>query len=628
MACNLYDVLLVKSDATPNEIKLAFKKRALQVHPDKGGSKEEFHSVYQALETLVDPRARKRYDASLLSPQFPSLKRKKQKAPGASKQRPAAAQTKAPPKASNASKEKPRPPGPSGSSFKASGGRMPPSASQSKEAKLLMKIRDLLQQLPRDQRQEVLKSKFSQQQRKCLERWMVSQTEQPSVTTVATAAENSSSPKNSAVQSCLASQQHTALPDGSSNTLALQTVCNLEIPHTRKICGKNRITNKPLPNKKVKRVRRMCGTITKEKGWKSDDCYRTRLRFDGMDICTGKTDLPTALELLMLLTAVKQKVRDPSNTGTFEQRFQEAMTSSAQEHERNVADLNLRFSILQSAAFFIGPGHLVRTPKVRSIETLVRIRQCFDCFPQYGKHIGRQSVFWRCSPGDLEDAWERFQHAVASAWKMAGENCEEYMQKLHSLHEASAGFRRRHLRIWEQYHMAMQDKSKHRPKRLQDTSTRSLEVRERKRMAAEDNKPRGDKDEERHSLHPQPWERKQMALQDKNRHRPRKLRVAVNGREKHVSRILFRLMKQLARWENMLRRQAEAADKERCKLLRQRELKKKRDREEHRRSAELKRKKQREEERQRRESLAKRMKADLTMDDILGHRNPSPEKDG
>ena len=57
---SLYDVLLVNQDASLDEIKLAFKRRALLVHPDKGGSKEAFHVVYQALETLADPAARKK----------------------------------------------------------------------------------------------------------------------------------------------------------------------------------------------------------------------------------------------------------------------------------------------------------------------------------------------------------------------------------------------------------------------------------------------------------------------------------------------------------------------------------------------------------------------------------------
>jgi DnaJ-class molecular chaperone len=62
---SLYDVLQVDQSATLEEIKLAFKRRALQVHPDKGGSKEAFHLVYEALETLADPAARKKYDHGL-----------------------------------------------------------------------------------------------------------------------------------------------------------------------------------------------------------------------------------------------------------------------------------------------------------------------------------------------------------------------------------------------------------------------------------------------------------------------------------------------------------------------------------------------------------------------------------
>ncbi len=45
---SLYDVLLVDRNANLDEIKSAFKRRALQVHPDKGGSKDAFHLVYEA----------------------------------------------------------------------------------------------------------------------------------------------------------------------------------------------------------------------------------------------------------------------------------------------------------------------------------------------------------------------------------------------------------------------------------------------------------------------------------------------------------------------------------------------------------------------------------------------------
>lgn len=47
MSCDsLYEILQVPQHATLDEIKLAFKRRALQVHPDKGGSKDAFHKVY------------------------------------------------------------------------------------------------------------------------------------------------------------------------------------------------------------------------------------------------------------------------------------------------------------------------------------------------------------------------------------------------------------------------------------------------------------------------------------------------------------------------------------------------------------------------------------------------------
>ena len=54
---SFYDALEVDQSATLEEIKLAFKRRALQVHPDKGGSKEAFHLVYEALETLATFRS-------------------------------------------------------------------------------------------------------------------------------------------------------------------------------------------------------------------------------------------------------------------------------------------------------------------------------------------------------------------------------------------------------------------------------------------------------------------------------------------------------------------------------------------------------------------------------------------
>lgn len=58
-----YAELGVSKDATEDEIKAAFRKRAKETHPDKdGGSSSEFERVKQSHLVLTDPERRKKYD--------------------------------------------------------------------------------------------------------------------------------------------------------------------------------------------------------------------------------------------------------------------------------------------------------------------------------------------------------------------------------------------------------------------------------------------------------------------------------------------------------------------------------------------------------------------------------------
>src|SRR3954462_10955202 len=57
-----YEVLGVGKSASADEIKKAFRRQAVQHHPDRGGDEAKFKEVNEAYEVLKDPSKRQRYD--------------------------------------------------------------------------------------------------------------------------------------------------------------------------------------------------------------------------------------------------------------------------------------------------------------------------------------------------------------------------------------------------------------------------------------------------------------------------------------------------------------------------------------------------------------------------------------
>ena len=59
---NYYSTLGISENASPADIKSAYKKLAMQYHPDRGGNETKFKEISEAYDTLKDPQKRSLYD--------------------------------------------------------------------------------------------------------------------------------------------------------------------------------------------------------------------------------------------------------------------------------------------------------------------------------------------------------------------------------------------------------------------------------------------------------------------------------------------------------------------------------------------------------------------------------------
>lgn len=65
---NYYEILGVSKDASQEDIKKAYRKLAIQHHPDKGGDESTFKNIAEAYSVVGDDSKRKQYDNQMNNP--------------------------------------------------------------------------------------------------------------------------------------------------------------------------------------------------------------------------------------------------------------------------------------------------------------------------------------------------------------------------------------------------------------------------------------------------------------------------------------------------------------------------------------------------------------------------------
>ena len=141
------------------------------------------------------------------------------------------------------------------------------------------------------------------------------------------------------------------------------------------------------------RVRGVNGFVERVRRESSN--YRARIHIESVEMYTGQGDLPTALEYLVILTAVKHRMVEMEANIPFRLRFQEALMSCAQEHGRTQAELSLTFSLRQRVSvFLLGVDIRCNLQGYDVSITWIKFKIAsilFGAFPKYG---GKKGAFF------------------------------------------------------------------------------------------------------------------------------------------------------------------------------------------------------------------------------------------
>lgn len=406
-----YEVLGVPREASFPEIRAAFKRRALEVHPDKsGGNEAAFVAVFQALEILQDDIKRKSYDAELshsvsqLQPPQPSTGKRKAEAC-----------------THFGSQEVESPEG---------------------------EIFSLLQQLPMVERREVLQE-MSTAQRKALEAWADTHRATARVSPASFAAPSkdkgcgdwSESPIINVPPLPFGVQtSKLALEDFSGSAAALEA-------DTEKNAHK--------------------GITTLYKG--ATPMYTAGVHFENISI-TGRTvkNLDVALDDWVFLSGVKRDTL-ASSAEPLGVRLRRAFQRAFDHENKEEDDLGLSYVIRLKQSFWVGRRN-ISTPRLKSVEQCVRAWEHLD--PHCIHSAGAAGHVWRWSLEELQDKWNGFKHAFADVCEEAGSSRHAVLEKLENWEQGNKAHREQLVQRWDSQRQRQEALLSARVKRESDCAAR------------------------------------------------------------------------------------------------------------------------------------------------------------
>lgn len=491
-----YQVLGTCNHASAAEIKAAFKRQALALHPDKGGSKEAFQRALRAFEVLSDESSRTEYDRSLQKAKSfrrtrPGLGKKPspfggigghpKSAKKAGKQSPAKA------KMFRGRPQKGQPGQPQSDFHQAHlSGERSHRLSQIKtvEEELMAKVFSLLQKLPPSRRLKLLQDCFSQTHRLALEAWVLAYRDMHkgqrllSVTEPETASFSPADPSEGSSERC--QRDHVA----ASQDAMLEAVDRQKIlaitdsEQAKAAMATSKFTEKQPP----KAANTMRGIASFYR--KGIAIYQVSVCVQSLCITARKVkELDRAIDILLVLMSIKQKIGrvEPE---LFAQNMTTIVPAVLEEHGMTAEDLGLRFQVMMCMRFWVRPP--LHTPQQAKLEDALN---AWRRLIRFRSPVGQGARgFARMDLNELQERWLAFREEYLDILETGGSggHCEDRRssasRRLDALAEASRPQRERRLERWNRLAMLQEDRPRHQSKKAARAFER--EQRGRKRKAA------------------------------------------------------------------------------------------------------------------------------------------------